>query len=323
MGVDLFDNCGLICGFWLPADGPGGAVEFSAIDTAQPPQVPVWLHFNKNDGRSREWLARCAWIPPEARDTLIGTDRGIHIEALGEGIVGTLADVFADDPEEMGVLHLFADARCLITSRQHPMSAVAGLRGQLVDGHGIGGTAAALLRLTTLVVTSFGKLVTAFCERVDEAEDQVFAGQYRDANLGQHRRAMARLRRHVQADRHALTDLLTDATPWWDKTVAKNLRRTVDRLATVGQELELAEERARLLTEEIDSRLTERTNRNLYFVSLAAAVFLPITLISGIFGMNVGGLPWEQVGDGFLSVMLLMGVAVIVIFALLYWRRML
>jgi zinc transporter len=83
------------------------------------------------------------------------------------------------------------------------------------------------------------------------------------------------------------------------------------------------QERARLLNDEIDRRLTERTNRNLYFVSVAATLFLPITLISSIFGMNVGGLPWLNDANGFVWVMGVMLTSVIVAFVLIYWRRML
>jgi zinc transporter len=94
-------------------------------------------------------------------------------------------------------------------------------------------------------------------------------------------------------------------------------------LSSVTQDLELVQERARLLNEEIDRRLNERTNRNLYFVSVAATLFLPITLLSSIFGMNVGGLPWLEDPNGFTWVMGCMLAAVIVAFVLIYWRRML
>ena len=48
-------------------------------------------------------------------------------------------------------------------------------------------------------------------------------------------------------------------------------------------------ERSRLLQEELRSRLGEATNRNLYLLSVVTTALLPITLITGVFGMNVGG----------------------------------
>lgn len=80
--------------------------------------------------------------------------------------------------------------------------------------------------------------------------------------------------------------------------------RAFENLGSVVQDLELTQDRARLLQEEIASRLGEATNRNLYVLSIVTTVFLPITLITGIFGMNVGGLPWTEDTSGFWWVIL-------------------
>jgi CorA-like Mg2+ transporter protein len=66
--------------------------------------------------------------------------------------------------------------------------------------------------------------------------------------------------------------------------------------------LESIQERARLLQEEIASRAFEATNVNLYIFSLFTAIFLPLNLITGIFEMNVAGLPWLENPGGFLWV---------------------
>ena len=85
--------------------------------------------------------------------------------------------------------------------------------------------------------------------------------------------------------------------------------------------LEFVQERARLLQEEITRRTGEATNHNLYIVSLLTAIFLPITLITGIFGMNVGGLPWVEKDGGFLWVLGIMLVTAATSLVLLHWRR--
>ena len=76
-----------------------------------------------------------------------------------------------------------------------------------------------------------------------------------------------------------------------------------------------------MLHEEIAGRTAEATNRNLYFVSLLTAIFLPITLITGIFGMNVGGLPWVDEHTGFLWVFGIMLLTALTSLILLHWRR--
>ncbi len=81
------------------------------------------------------------------------------------------------------------------------------------------------------------------------------------------------------------------------------------------------QERARLLQEEIAGLLTEATNRNLFLLSMVTTTLLPITLITGVFGMNVGGLPWVGTHSGFWWVMLVMVLALVLTLVLLRRRR--
>lgn len=89
-------------------------------------------------------------------------------------------------------------------------------------------------------------------------------------------------------------------------------------LEGVGQDLELVQERARLLQEEIAARLGEATNRNLYLLSIVTAALMPVTLITWVFGMNVADLPFLQTPGGFWWVIVLMSGKIT---ATLLWLR--
>jgi zinc transporter len=82
-------------------------------------------------------------------------------------------------------------------------------------------------------------------------------------------------------------------------------------------------ERAKLLQEELASRLAENTGRNLYVLSILTAVLLPMTLVTGIFGMNVAGLPGVESSASFWWVMVLIGASGGFTLAVLFWRRLL
>jgi zinc transporter len=143
---------------------------------------------------------------------------------------------------------------------------------------------------------------------VDVAEDEILGAVLNQhaQKLGGVRRLLARLRRHVNADRAALGPLPGRLLEWLGTEHSRSLRHAVERLDAVAQDLELVQERARLLQEEIAARLSEATNRNLFVLSVVTVALLPITLITGIFGMNVGGLPWLEHPRGFWRVTVLM-----------------
>lgn len=324
MGTELHDNKGLICGFHLAANGalsgPAVDIDLAACAALEPGDGLAWLHFNLNDARAREWIAR---LDEDGREMLLSADRSVRLEPCGDAVAGALADIHADDPDGLGVIVIHVERARLITGRHHPMTSAALLRADLLGGAVFEDVGALFNRLLEHFAATFGKATLAHADLVDDIEDQVFAGDYQHSQLGQLRRTMARMRRQIGANRHALGDFAAHPPPWWHKAAAKDLRRIAGALNTVAQDLELAQERARLITEEIDARMTERTNRNLYFISLAAAAFLPITLISGIFGMNVGGLPWVEDENGFYWTIGCMAAAVAVAFVWLLRRRML
>jgi zinc transporter len=74
--------------------------------------------------------------------------------------------------------------------------------------------------------------------------------------------------------------------------------RLTSRLESVDHDIYALQDRARLLHEEIDSKLSSETNRHLYILSIMTAFLLPPTLVTGFFGMNTANLPFAQGTNG-------------------------
>jgi zinc transporter len=337
MGHPAAENRGVICAFQLAPLTACGEDVLDApptIDACDPPATPpaTWLHLNLTDARARLWLGKSARLPDEARALLLSSDPRTFVEVLDDGVVAVLGDLdhdFHQNHEGFGALRIYLDGTRMITGRRHPLRAVDLLRRK-VQALGPGADAIespmALFELfIECMASSFESVVSTLGSEVDDAEEQVLAGQFRDQGkaLGRMRRELARLRRLISADRAALAPLPRRLPGSYSATQREGLRQAVERLEAVGQDLELVQERARLLQEEIDGRLTEATNRNLFLLSVVTTTLLPITLITGVFGMNVGGLPWVRSSAGFWWVLFLMVVAVVVTLAFLRKRRVL
>jgi Mg2+ and Co2+ transporter CorA len=78
-----------------------------------------------------------------------------------------------------------------------------------------------------------------------------------------------------------------------------DLSELLDLHLHLDQEFEQIEQRARLFHDEIDAKLAAETNRQLYRLSVITALFLPPTLVGGLFGMNLEGIPWSGLHGGF------------------------
>jgi zinc transporter len=250
----------------------------------------------------------------------------VRLNQLRDGVIGIVEDLHHDfhgDPEGFGELRFFVDERRIISGRRHPLKTVDMLHRALEGGSPVTSTAHWLDLLVEGMTHNFAEAVQDLVEQVDGLEDEIVAGSNQDerARLASIRRLLVRFRRHVHADRAALAKLRprdgNEAPP------LSLLRGALEQLDGVSQDLDLVHERVRVLQEEVASLLAEATNRNLYLLSIVTTVLLPATLVTGIWGMNVGGLPWSEDPHGFVWSALGVVFSILVSLALLRGTRVL
>ena len=102
---------------------------------------------------------------------------------------------------------------------------------------------------------------------------------------------------------------------------AHYLREQANRITRYVEDLDLVRERALVVQEELLNRIAQEQNARMYLLSIVAAIFLPLSFLTGVFGMNVGGLPGVENKGAFLLVaigMLAVGVAIV---AWMRWKR--
>jgi zinc transporter len=323
MSAVAFDDGGLVWGYQL---APARMLDAASLRSAPDHDRPTWLHFNLADVRARRWLEEDSGLGSAVVEALLEPDPRVHVQHLGTGLCAVLADLHHDfdrNPEGIGQLRIFVEGQRMISFRRHRLRTVDQIRRDLASGAVAPRTVSELFAvLLERLAASFGDVVTKLGDTIDDAEDEILAGRYQPQGkvLGSVRRNLARPRRHLNANRMALGPLrghlpdVLDADP-------SEIRQAIERMDTISQDMELVQERTRLLQEEIAARQGEATNRNLFLLSTVSAALRPITLITGIFGMNVGGLPGVNHPHGFRWVMLSILVTVSVSLALLFRRR--
>jgi zinc transporter len=323
------DDNGLVCGYSIEADGTMAVIQAVDIDRHfNRDDTLVWLHFDHGDPGAQQWIATCDRIPEAAKTLLLGSDNHMRIEAIGSGLCGIIGDLhheFANQTDGLDVLRLYLDNHCLVSVRHRPLVAIEKLRKTISEGMKDGRPIVLVTNFLLHVTDTLGDLILGLADSVDDVEEGILDGRASRTGeeLGRVRRLAARLRRHMVPQQHALLTLLAKLPKWVAETDAVRLRSAIEGLGALGHDLDLVQERARLLQEQASARLMEATNRNLYILSIVTVFFLPISLISGIFGMNLGGLPWGQTHFGFWYGIALMVTTVIVTLILLRRGRML
>lgn len=321
---------GLICGFQFADGAKPREIAVDAMPESLARQdVVTWLHFNLSEARARRWLLESAFLPAALRELLHDHDDNHRIELVdGGGLLLVMSDFTFDDasdPSEVAALWCFVSAHALITARMHPLRSVDDLRLQIRNGASASSGVDLVTQLFDLRTARVRQLAKGMADRLDDIEDEVLAGNIKEQreHLGRTRRLCARLRRQFVPERADLHKFLHRPAAALAEADREALQSSADTLGFSIEEVAELYERAKLLQEELASRLAENTGRNLYVLSVLTAVLLPMTLVTGIFGMNVAGLPGMHGESAFWHVMLLVIASGVVTLAGLFWRRLL
>jgi zinc transporter len=116
--------------------------------------------------------------------------------------------------------------------------------------------------------------------------------------------------------------LQNEDVPWFDTRQRFRFRETTDRVIRYIEDLEEVREHAAVVQDELANRLSEQMNRTMYLLSLVAAIMLPLGFLTGLLGINVGGIPGAESPLGFVIVCVLLGLIValeVVILRRLHW----
>jgi zinc transporter len=286
----------------------------------------LWLHFNLAIEPARDWLRRQARLHPFVVENLLDVKSAQDLHLLDDGFMIALEDRSLDfdtETDELGEIRIWLDQHRVITGRRRPIAATNRLRHHLNGGSAPRSPIALLTALITEIVADIEHIVMRLRDRIDTTEDQVLTERLDglSAGLGKIRREAILLRRHMAPKRQLLQRLLAHLPSWAEEDDRLYLAEAVDAVSRMTDQIAEAQERAKLLQEELSSRLAETTNRNLYIISIATVVMLPLNLITGIFGMNVGGLPGLDVPEAFSIVMVVMFALALVTLAALKLKR--
>ena len=118
------------------------------------------------------------------------------------------------------------------------------------------------------------------------------------------------LRRYIAPQRDVMQHLRTSELKWLNAMHKRHLQESYDRVLRYAEDLDAIRERAQIVKDELANALSDRLNRNLYILSVIAAIFLPLGFLTGLLGINVGGIPGADNPLAFWLVIAGMGILV-------------
>lgn len=304
------DPSGLICSYLFRPGGSSRALTASetadwiaAADSAEGGSF-VWLHFNLSNAAAERWMRQHLDLSDDFHEALHEGVRSTRIDHTDNTLVAVLNDVLFDfsfDAADISTLWLSASPHIVVTARTRPLRSVDHLRDAVRHGENLRSSAALLVHLLRDEADVLMRIVRDIAARVDTVEDRLLAGRLErnSGNLGALRRLLVRLQRLLAPEPAALFRLLNRPPSWMADQDVQDLRQSSEEFSTVLLEMASLQERIKLLQEEIATEISEQNNRSLFVLTVVSVLALPINIIAGLFGMNVGGIPLANDGAGF------------------------
>jgi zinc transporter len=317
---------GLVCAYRL--DGKGGGEPLTWTDLDAPTPRPdrdqhervssggaVWIHLDIKHTNALRWLKERSGLDPMTVDALAAPRVNPRIEQRDGSMLMVLKGVnFTPGalPTDMVSLRLWTDGNRVITCRREPVRATSNMSQRLQEGQGpmdAGG-----------IITDLANLMVAHME--DMINDQLLAshriGRLSDSKptedlvseLAHLRRVMIRMRRFLGPQRRALAQLAATRQPWLSDSNRILAREVVHQCIQYIEGLDAAQEISEITQDEILQRSTEKTERRLFSLTVITAIFLPLTFITGLLGVNLAGIPDAEDPWSFLILCILLGALV-------------
>lgn len=288
----------LLFAFEFTPDGGARRLTWQDIVSgpAERPGVRRWLHLNRLSPEVHAWLNETSGIDELIDRSLLQEDTRPRAARQGNGILVNLRGINMSEgsqPEDMIAIRMWMTAGVVVSLRAFHIKAAQDLRDQIMAGEVPESSGAIVTLLASRLTDGIEPIVAELDAQSDDFEDDLLGA---DASLPQSalsdfRRKVLSIRRYIIPQREALSQLAREGETLFSHDDSLHLREIADRVTRIGEELDSIRERSIVLQEQILEERAERTNQRLFVLAIISSVFLPLSFVTGLFGVNLGGLP--------------------------------
>ncbi|MEJ2097786.1 MAG: zinc transporter ZntB [Deltaproteobacteria bacterium] len=287
---------GLVYAVTLDGKGGGRPMTWPDIESWNAAQGLLWIHLDSKISAAKTWLEEKSGLAELTCETLLEQESRPRNILTPDGLLLILRGVNRNpgaDPEDMVAIRMLLTEDRIISMRYRRIMAVQDIQHAIESGTGPETVGAFLVMISELIADRMGDVVAEIDDNVGELEDTVLTAESHElrAQLANLRRTSIYLRRYIAPQRDVLARLLHDRISWLTDLDRAHLREVSERSARFVEDIDSARERAAVTQEELNNRLSEQMNKAMYVLSIVAAIFLPLGLLTGLLGINVGGIP--------------------------------
>ncbi|WP_377112194.1 zinc transporter ZntB [Pseudoalteromonas sp. M58] len=286
----------------LILDEKGGArpIENSKqLHQWQPTDGKLWVHMDYSQTDAVDWLKNCELLNDYELESLTADETRPRITPTTNGHMLFLRGINlnpAQSPEDMVSIRLFINNDVVITTRKRRLLSVQDILASLNNNEGPCSISELVCTLAHKLTSRMQTVIDELDESLDDFEEEIDepSKKFDNQGLSQLRRQTIALKRYLKPQKEALSSMVNNHYPWlFDDDKAK-LNETTNLLIRYLEELDSSIERALVIQQTITNQVSEQLNQRMYVMSVVAALFLPLGFLTGLLGVNVGGIPGTE-----------------------------
>ncbi|WP_323780641.1 zinc transporter ZntB [Thalassovita sp.] len=276
-------------------------------------ETPAWVHLDGTDPDAAEWFTRhLNYLDSQAIEALLDVDTRTRVSILGSGMIVILRSVNmneGENPEDMISIRMWIDAHRIVTISRKRSRVVERLDAAMRAGEEIDSAGAFLVRVVEEITGFIADFQKDLDQKAEDLEEQVIAesnNRLRREVVDLRLKVIA-ARRFLIPQRAALESISKAQLDFIDRSTRREIEEEYLKMTRVVEDIEELREQASVLREELSGHLSDRLNRNMFVLSILSAIFLPLGFLTGLFGVNVGGMPGVDDSNAFMWLCVAMG----------------
>ncbi|MEL0646656.1 zinc transporter ZntB [Pseudoalteromonas agarivorans] len=286
----------------LVLDENGGARSIQStqdLNNWQPSQGKLWIHMDYSQKEAVAWLKSQSHLTEFELDSLIADETRPRITPTTNGHMLFLRGVNlnpAQSPEDMVSIRLFISESVVITTRKRRLLSIQDILELFNTNKGPCSVSELVCTITHKLTSRMQTVIDSLDETLDEFEEEIDepSKKFDNQGLSQLRRQTIALKRYLKPQKDALSSMVNKHYPWLLDDDKAKLNETTNLLIRYLEELDSSIERAQIIQQTITNQVSEQLNQRMYVMSVVAALFLPLGFLTGLLGVNVGGIPGTE-----------------------------
>lgn len=271
----------------------------------------LWAHFDYSSQEAIEWITNQSGIDEIAIDALLTQETRPRTTILDDSILLALRGVNLNpnsDPEDMISIRLFISENMIVSTKKRDLLSVKDILTLFEKNKGPINSAEFIIYLTERLTSRMEGTINNLEDRVSEIEEIILESgntQVR-TDISRIRSESITLRRYLAPQKEAMYKLYHDKISWINEYDKIQLREITDQLIRYIEELDSIKDKVALIQEEIVNKISEQMNQRMYVLSIISAIFLPLGFLTGLLGINVGGIPGAENSSSFMIFLILL-----------------